>query len=104
MTGASIVPVGLWGTEKVWPRSARLPNLNPASAPSVSVSIGEPITVTGDDHDANTKAIMDAIMAQLPPEASEPYTPTAEELRATYPSGYKGNPDEEAQRRPGTDT
>ena len=27
MTGAPVVPVGLWGTEQVWPRSARLPNV-----------------------------------------------------------------------------
>ena len=25
-TGATVVPVGLWGTEKVWPRSARMPD------------------------------------------------------------------------------
>ena len=25
-TGATVVPVGLWGTEKVWPRSARVPD------------------------------------------------------------------------------
>ena len=25
MTGAPVIPVGLWGTEKVWPRNARLP-------------------------------------------------------------------------------
>ena len=41
MTGAPVIPVGLWGTEKVWPRSERLPNLlalrNP---PTVTIRIG----------------------------------------------------------------
>ena len=27
MTGAPVIPIGLWGTEKVWPRSERLPNM-----------------------------------------------------------------------------
>ena len=27
MTGAPVIPVGMWGTEKVWPRSSRLPNV-----------------------------------------------------------------------------
>ncbi len=104
LTGAPIVPVGLWGTEVVWPRSARLPNLNPMSPPTVTASVGEPITVPGDDHDADTQAIMAAIMAQLPPEASIAKTPTDEELRATFPHGYTGDPSAETTRRPGSDT
>ena len=36
MTGAPVIPVGLWGTEKVWPRSSRLPNvLNVTDPPLV---------------------------------------------------------------------
>ena len=27
MTKAPVIPIGLWGTEKVWPRSSRLPNV-----------------------------------------------------------------------------
>ena len=27
MTRAPVIPIGLWGTEKVWPRNARLPNV-----------------------------------------------------------------------------
>ena len=26
-TGAVVVPVGLWGTEKVWPRSSQIPKI-----------------------------------------------------------------------------
>ena len=43
MTGAPVIPVGLWGTEKVWPRSARLPNvLNVVDPPTVACEVGEP--------------------------------------------------------------
>ena len=34
MTGAPVIPVGLWGTEKVWPRSERLPNVLAAPQPA----------------------------------------------------------------------
>ena len=54
--------------------------------------------------DADTKKIMKAISALLPPEAREKRTPTPEELALTYPPGYHGNPDAELERRPGTDT
>ena len=47
---------------------------------------------------------MDAIVELLPDEARQPYTPTEAELRATYPSGYKGDPTKETDRRPGSDT
>ena len=56
-----------------------------------------------DDPDVATKQIMDAIVELLPDEARQPYTPTEAELRATYPSGYKGDPTREADRRPGSD-
>ena len=37
LSGAPVIPVGLWGTEKVWPRSARLPNmLNVVDPPHVT--------------------------------------------------------------------
>jgi putative phosphoserine phosphatase/1-acylglycerol-3-phosphate O-acyltransferase len=104
MTGAQIIPVGLWGTEKVWPRSARLPNvLNLANPPTVRVRVGEPITLVGKSLDADTKRIMKALVALLPPDAYSSRKPTAEELALTYPPGYKGDPAKEAKRRPGTD-
>ena len=44
MTGAPVIPVGLWGTEKVWPRSSRLPNvLNVTSPPTVTIRVGAPV-------------------------------------------------------------
>ena len=44
------------------------------------------------------------ITALLPDEAREPYEPTLDELAATFPPGYTGDPTAEADRRPGSDT
>jgi putative phosphoserine phosphatase/1-acylglycerol-3-phosphate O-acyltransferase len=104
MSRAPVIPIGLWGTEKVWPRSSRLPRmLNVADAPMVSVTVGEPVELKYKSLDADTKRIMKAIAKLLPPEARERREPTAAELALTYPPGYKGNPDRETERRPGTD-
>ncbi len=104
MTGAPIVPVGLWGTEKVWPRSARVPNmLNLTDRPRVKLSVGEPLITTGRSLRADTKKIMAAISAQLPPESQERRQPTHDELMATFPPGYSGDPEAELTRRPGED-
>ena len=90
-TGAPVVPVGLWGTELVWPRSSRLPNVtNVANPPTVTVRVGPPVALTHDDAEADTERIMAAIVDQLPPEARRPHTPTAEELDRTIPANVKG--------------
>ncbi|MHB1924163.1 MAG: lysophospholipid acyltransferase family protein [Acidimicrobiales bacterium] len=106
MTGVPVVPVGLWGTEKVWPRSERLPRLPwPGQAkPVVTVRVGQPFKVTAKDPDVATRAIMKKITALLPIEARRRRTPTEEELIRTYPPGYRGDPNAEADRRPGRDT
>jgi putative phosphoserine phosphatase / 1-acylglycerol-3-phosphate O-acyltransferase len=103
MTKAPVIPLALWGTEKVWPRSSRLPNLNPLDRPLVTVRAGKPVQLSYDDPDADTKAIMAAIVDLLPDEARVKHDPTPEELARTYPPGYKGDPDRETERRPGTD-
>ena len=54
--------------------------------------------------DADTKAIMKALMALLSDEARVKRTPTEAELMLTFPPGYKGDPNAEVTRRPGTDT
>ncbi|HUF33988.1 MAG TPA: HAD-IB family hydrolase [Acidimicrobiales bacterium] len=103
MSGAPIVPLGLWGTERVWPRSARVPNvLNLTSPPLVTVRAGAPFHVAGDDVDVDTKSIMAAITALLPPEAHVAREPTDEEIRRALPAGHDGSSDE-TTRRPGTD-
>jgi putative phosphoserine phosphatase/1-acylglycerol-3-phosphate O-acyltransferase len=103
-TRAPVIPVGLWGTEKVWPRSARLPRMSLTDRPHVTATVGEPVKLKYDDPDADTQRIMTAITGLLPPEARVERTPTPEELALTYPYGYKGDPEAELDRRPGTDT
>ena len=104
MTDAPVIPIGMWGTEKVWPRSSRLPNLlNLTDPPAVRIRVGEPVELKHRSLDADTKRIMAAIVDLLPPEARQRHDPTPEELAATYPPGYRGDPDAEPTRRPGTD-
>jgi putative phosphoserine phosphatase/1-acylglycerol-3-phosphate O-acyltransferase len=103
MTGAPVIPVGLWGTEKVWPRSERLPNvLALRNPPTVTIRIGRPVEGLIGEPDKDTKKIMKAITALLPPEARKKRTPTAEELARTYPGGKVKDTDETV-RRPGAD-
>lgn len=104
MTNAPVIPVGLWGTEHVWPRSSRLPNIVASDRPKVSARVGEPVSLGLTDPDADTAAIMAAIVAELPDEARVKREPTPEELARTYPAGYSGDPTAEGDRRPGTDT
>jgi putative phosphoserine phosphatase/1-acylglycerol-3-phosphate O-acyltransferase len=104
LSGAPIIPVGLWGTEEVWPRSSRLPNvLNLASPPTVRVRVGPPVELKGRSLEADTKRIMAAIVALLPDGAYSRRAPTEDELARTYPPGYRGDPAREVGRRPGTD-
>ena len=104
MTGAPVVPLGLWGTERVWPRNARLPDVfNVTNPPKVRVRVGDPVEIGREDPDTDTKAIMAAIADLLPPEARRPHEPTREELERTLPPGYEGDPKEELDRRPGED-
>jgi putative phosphoserine phosphatase/1-acylglycerol-3-phosphate O-acyltransferase len=104
MTKAPVIPVGMWGTENVWPRSSRVPNVSLRNRPKVSVSVGGPVDIKGRSANADTKRIMAAISRQLPPESQIKRTPSAAELARTYPPGYTGDPTAETSRRPGTDT
>ncbi len=104
MTRVPVIPVGLWGTERIWPRSARLPNvLNVLNPPLVTVTAGPPVGLKYRSADADTRRIMASIVDLLPPEAREVREPTEAEMRATLPPGYRGDPDRERDRRPGTD-
>src|SRR5690606_26150835 len=105
MTKAPVIPVGMWGTEQVWPRSSRLPNLlNVTNPPLVTVRVGKPVDLKYRSPDPDTKRIMTAISELLPKESRKKRTPTAEELARTYPPGYEGDPESELERRPGSDT
>jgi putative phosphoserine phosphatase / 1-acylglycerol-3-phosphate O-acyltransferase len=105
MSRVPVVPVGMWGTEQVWPRSARLPNLLAVTDPPlITIRVGRPVELKYRSLDADTKRIMSAISALLPKEARRPHDPTPEELARTYPPGYAGDPEAERDRRPGSDT
>jgi putative phosphoserine phosphatase/1-acylglycerol-3-phosphate O-acyltransferase len=85
-TGATVVPVGLWGTEKVWPRSARLPDFTLVrKPPKVTVRVGAPLSLSLTDAKADTAMIMKAISALLPAESRVRHEPTPEELARTKP-------------------
>jgi putative phosphoserine phosphatase/1-acylglycerol-3-phosphate O-acyltransferase len=85
-TGAVVVPVGLWGTEKVWPRSARTPDFTLVRRPpKVTVRVGRPLSLSLTDAVADTSAIMAAITDLLPEESHVAHEPTAEELARTNP-------------------
>ena len=88
-TGAPVIPVGVWGTENVWPRSSRVPNVtNVLHPPTVRVRVGPPVTGLSrlpGDAEADTARIMKAIVAQLPPEARRAHQPTMEEVRRATP-------------------
>lgn len=93
-TGAPVIPLGVWGSEAVWPRSSRLPNMTGLlHPPTVRVRVGPPVRgLTGEDFDADTECIMAAITEQLPPEANLRRIPTPEELARTMPPGHQAAP------------
>jgi putative phosphoserine phosphatase/1-acylglycerol-3-phosphate O-acyltransferase len=104
MSGAPVIPIGLWGTEKAWPRNARTPDvLAVGHPPTVRIRVGPPVELGLTDPDADTKAIMAALVALLPDEARVEREPTPEELARSLPASYQGDPDAELQRRPGSD-
>jgi putative phosphoserine phosphatase / 1-acylglycerol-3-phosphate O-acyltransferase len=104
MTKAPVVPIGLWGTERVWPRNARTPNvLAVGHPPTVRARVGPPVELKYRSADADTKRIMAALVDLLPAEARVRREPTPDELARALPAGYKGDPDAEDARRPGRD-
>ena len=95
MTGAAIVPLGVWGTEKVWPRSSKVPSLLRFNDPhEVILRFGPPVVLASsparsDEASiaADTEAIMSAIMDLLPAESRIVREVSAEELAKTTPDG-----------------
>jgi putative phosphoserine phosphatase / 1-acylglycerol-3-phosphate O-acyltransferase len=88
-TKVPVVPIGLWGTENVWPRSERLPRIwNVTSPPTVTVTVGDPVELKYRSPQADTRRIMAAVVDLLPPEARSRREPTAEELARSYPPGH----------------
>jgi putative phosphoserine phosphatase/1-acylglycerol-3-phosphate O-acyltransferase len=91
MTKAPVIPIGLWGTEQVWPRSARIPNVtNVLHPPKIQVRVGGPVKLGYDDDAAiDTQRIMDAIVDLLPLEARRKKKPTADEIARATPANAK---------------
>src|SRR6478735_2604750 len=87
MTGAPVIPFGVWGTEDVWPRSEPVPRMfNLTDPPRVRVRVGPPVELKLRSAAADTRRIMTAITDCLPPEAREHREPTAEEIRLATPA------------------
>lgn len=86
MTGVLPTPVGLWGTERVWPRASKVPHVwNVTDPPLVTVRVGPPVPLPEDATEGEaTRAIMDSISA-LVPEAASAHEPTEEEIRLASP-------------------
>lgn len=104
MTKAPVIPIGLWGTERVWPRNARTPNvLALGHPPTVRSRVGGPVDLKYRSADADTRRIMAALVDLLPAEARVQREPTADELARSLPANYQGDPDAELDRRPGVD-
>jgi len=87
-TGAPVIPIGIWGTEAVWPRSSSRPNLAiPGFRPTVTMAVGPPVVGLGESEGEDTEAIMRSISVLLPQESRVKVEPTDEQLRSTYPKG-----------------
>lgn len=103
LTRAPVIPVGLWGTEKVWPRNARFPDVtNLTDPPTVRIRVGPPVDMKHRSLDADTKRMMTAIADLLPAAARREREPTPEEIARALPPGTSDK-DGETTRRPGTD-
>ncbi len=63
-SGATILPLGLSGTERVWPVGSALPR----SRTGATVRIGEPYQPQTRDAEAETEELMRRIAALLPPQ------------------------------------
>jgi putative phosphoserine phosphatase/1-acylglycerol-3-phosphate O-acyltransferase len=86
-THAPVIPVGIWGSERVWPRSSRLPNVtNVLRPPTVRIRIGPPVEgLSYSNAKEDTKAMMAAIVDLLPPEAKQAQQPSEDKLARTKP-------------------
>lgn len=88
LTKVPVIPFALSGTEKVWPRSSKVPRVaNLLSPPEVTVTFGEPVDLKYRSVPRDMERIFDAITSMLPDEVREPERPTLEELARTYPDG-----------------
>lgn len=91
MSRVPVVPGAVWGSEHVWPRSAKLPAVwNVVRPPRVPVRMGPPVPLVYDDPVADTARVMAAITDLLPAEARLSRLATQDELARTRPSATAG--------------
>ena len=91
-SGAPVIPIALWDTEHIWPRSARLPNVAMIGG-TVHARVGEPMWLKAPAGEEEDKALLDALATQvmdriselLPDEVRAPGPPSPEELSAATP-------------------
>ncbi|MEO8851886.1 MAG: HAD-IB family hydrolase [Allobranchiibius sp.] len=87
-TRVPVVPCAIWGTEQVWPRSSKIPQMftyrNP---PKITVRFGVPVELKYRSAAADTDRVMKAIAALLPNEARSRRRPTMQQLACSYPDG-----------------
>ena len=85
-TGAPVIPIGLWGTERVWPRSSRVPNVTALQhPPRVTITVGPSVPLGLEDAVVDTAVVMETIAALLPEEARIEHIPSQEDLDRTRP-------------------
>jgi putative phosphoserine phosphatase / 1-acylglycerol-3-phosphate O-acyltransferase len=85
-----IIPLGVWGTESVWPRKSKVPLVwNVAKPPKVVLRAGPPVTLARTKSSASNDldAVMTAIMNLLPEESRVRRQVSASELASTVPDG-----------------
>ena len=68
-TGAPIVPVGVWGTQRRWPRSGI--NWGPPWRPRLAIAFGPPILPDGDLDDEAIEDLRDRLRARLAEQVAE---------------------------------
>lgn len=83
---APVIPIGIWGSEEVWPRSSRLPHVSQVvHPPTVRVRVGGPVNLAKLDAVTDTEKIMTSIVSLLPAKARRHLRPSPEQLARTYP-------------------
>jgi putative phosphoserine phosphatase/1-acylglycerol-3-phosphate O-acyltransferase len=93
-TEAPVVPIALWGTEKIWPRSHRIPKIGDLVARKpVYAKVGEPMylkvppgqTAGSVAYHELTQRVLDRITELLPDAVRNPAPPTAEQIKLATP-------------------
>lgn len=85
--GVPVFPVGLWGTEAIWPRNRKVPFVDPRSRPTVSINVGTEVDLKRRKATTDTVRIMTAISDLLPEASRRHFEPTEADLARTYPAG-----------------